>query len=308
VRIIEGIEALNRQLVNPVITIGNFDGVHLGHQALLAKTVERARAIDGTAMAVTFHPHPVRVLSPSGGPPLLTVKTRKEELISGFGIGALLNIKFTKRFASLTAREFVEEFLVSRIGPVEMVVGYDTTFGCDREGDIDFLKAMGRECGFQVHVQWPVEVDGRPVSSTWARDLIEAGSVAEAIRLLGRPYQISGQVIRGHDRGGRLLGFPTANLKPINEVLPAAGVYAVRAILEDERLLGGVTNIGYSPTFEEEELTVETFVLDFDQDIYEQALRLDFIARLRDERRFSGPEELAARIKADVAQARKILH
>jgi len=305
--VVEGLDDLNRKPPRSVVSVGNFDGVHLGHQFLLSKVIERARAIKGTAVAVTFDPHPVRVLNPSGGPPLLTVKRRKQELIAAQGIDLLVFIRFTKQFAGLTAQEFFEKVLVRKFDLAEVVVGHDASFGRDRQGSPEFIQGLAHHFGFLVHALGPVEVAGWPVSSTRARELIQTGRVDEVIELLGRPYQISGRVVRGHDRGGRLLGFPTANLNLVNEVVPARGVYAVRVEFEDGRRLKGVTNVGLNPTFNNDELSVETFVLDFDQDLYNQFIRLDFMDRLRDETRFNTPAELTAQIKRDVARAREVL-
>jgi len=273
----------------------------------MAKVRVRAAALDGTAVAVTFHPHPVRILNPAEGPPLLTVKPRKEELIAEQGMDLLLNIQFTRHFASLSAADFIAKILLRKIGLRELVIGYDQSFGSGREGGVDFILQTGRELGFPVHLVGPVLVEGLTVSSTRARQIIQAGQVDEVRAILGRPYQISGRVIHGHDRGERLLGFPTANLKSTNEVLPGGGVYAVRVILEGGKLLQGVTNVGTNPTFGDEELSVETFILDFDQDLYGRRIRVDFIARLRDERKFASLDDLTGQIKKDVALARKVL-
>ncbi len=305
--IYDGLENLNRKLTKPVVTVGNFDGVHLGHNALFAKVIQRAAAIGGTSVVVTFDPHPVRVLSETGGPPLLTVRRRKEELIAAQRVDVLLVIQFTRDFARLTARDFVEKILIRKIGLAELVVGFDSTIGRGREGTVEFVEKMGRELGFTVHVVEPVMVGGQRVSSTRAREMIQAGRVAEVRALLGRCYQISGRVVPGHSRGGKVLGFPTANLRLFNEVVPAWGVYAVKVTLDDGRQVKGVTNVGVNPTFGDETLSVETFLLDFDQDLYDQFIRLDFVERLRDEMKFNGPDALAEQIAKDVARAREIL-
>lgn len=305
--IVEGLANLNRTLPNPVICVGNFDGVHIGHQALLGKVLERAGAISGTALAITFDPHPVRVLNPAGGPPLLTVKPRKEELIEALGLDYLVNIQFTKQLAGLSARDFVGKILVPKFRMKEFVIGYDQAFGRGRQGGVDFIRATGREMGFKVHVVGPVQGQGETVSSTRARRMIQAGEVDRVREILGRPYQISGRVIKGHDRGGRILGFPTANLRLQNEVIPGVGVYAVRATMEEGQVLRAVTNVGHNPTFGGQELSVETFILDLDEDLYGQFVRLDFMARLRDEMKFDSFKELSAQIEKDVAKAREIL-
>ncbi|MBW1711906.1 MAG: bifunctional riboflavin kinase/FAD synthetase [Deltaproteobacteria bacterium] len=305
--IIEGLANLNRVLIRPVVCVGNFDGVHLGHQALLGRVVSRARQIKGTAVALTFHPHPVRVLNPAGGPPLLTVKARKEELLAQTGLDILLNIQFTRQFASLSARDFVNKILIQKIGLAEFVVGYDQSFGQGREGGLELIRSIGQKMGIPIHVIGPVKVGGQPVSSTRAREMIEAGQIEEVMRLLGRPYQILGRVVRGHDRGGRLLGHPTANLRLLSEVVPARGVYAVVVQLADGSSLNGVTNVGLNPTFDDQALSVETFILDFKRDLYGELIRLNFMARLRDEMKFDSSQELAGQIKKDVALTRQLL-
>ena len=306
-QVIEGLANLNFTPRRPVVCVGNFDGVHVGHRALLQKVIERARIIGGESLAVTFDPHPVRVLNPTGGPPLLTVKPRKEELIAELGLDYLLNIQFTRQFASLTARDFINKILIRKFDLAELVIGYDQTFGAGREGSVEFIQKTGEELGFTVHVIGPVQIKGQTASSTLARQMIQEGRVEEVRAILGRPYQISGRVIKGHDRGGRILGFPTANLKLINEVIPAGGVYAVKAELENGPDLKAVTNVGRNPTFGDGELSVETFILDLDEDLYGQFVRLNFMARLRDEKKFDSFKDLAAQIAKDVEKARGVL-
>lgn len=306
-KVIEGLSNLNFSPKRAVLCVGNFDGVHVGHQALFNKVTERARAVDGHSVAITFDPHPVRVLNPAGGPPLLTVKPRKEELIDELGLDFLINIRFTRQFASLSARDFVNKILIRKVGLRELVIGYDQSFGAGRQGGVEYIQEMGQELGFPVHVIGPVMIGDEPASSTRARGLIQEGLVREVVPILGRPYQISGKVIKGHDRGGRILGFPTANLRLINEVVPAKGVYAVRAELEGGPVLMGVTNVGHNPTFGGQDLSVETFILDFEEDLYGQFVRLDFVARLREEMKFDSFKDLAAQIGRDVEQARRVL-
>ena len=305
--VIEGLSNLNFSPRGPVVCVGNFDGVHVGHQALFRKVMERALAIGGRSVAITFDPHPVRVLNPAGGPPLLTVKPRKEELIAEMGLDYLINVQFTRQFAALSARDFVNKILIRKIRLKELVIGYDQAFGAGRQGGVEFIQEAGREMGFPVHVVGPVMIDGEAASSTRARQMIQDGQVQEVVPILGRPYQISGRVVKGHDRGGRILGFPTANLRLINEVVPAKGVYAVKAEMEGGPALMGVTNVGHNPTFGGQDLSVETFILDFEKDLYGQFVRLNFMARLRDEMKFESFKELAAQIGRDVELARKVL-
>jgi riboflavin kinase/FMN adenylyltransferase len=290
-----------------VVTIGNFDGVHRGHQALFAKVLERAEALAGTSLAMTFEPHPMRVLRPAVNLPLITPLAEKLQLIQDLGIQVVLCARFDENFARLSADDFVDKLLVGRLGVAEVVVGYDFTFGHKGLGDMDLLRQKGRQKGFAVHEVGPVIVDELPVSSTRVRQVVRGCDPAAARRLLGRHYQVSGQVVRGFGRGARLLGFPTANLRSEGELLPGSGVYAVLAELETGQLRPGVTNIGNNPTFSNGGLTVETHVLDLDADLYGRELTLYFVEHLRGEQRFASLEELTAQIKSDVAQAREIL-
>jgi riboflavin kinase/FMN adenylyltransferase len=302
-----GLEELRVRHPQPVITIGNFDGVHLGHQALFAKTLQRAGAIQGTSLAVTFEPHPMRVLRPAVNLPLITPLEQKLELMDDAGLEVTLCLRFDQHFAGLSADDFVDKLLVSRLGAAEVVVGYDFAFGHKGLGDLELLAAKGDKHGFAVHVVGPVMVDGRPVSSTRVRQEVASGNMEAARRLLGRHYQVAGRVVVGHGRGGRMLGFPTANLKVADELLPGPGVYAVLVELSDGRLIKGANNIGDNPTFADGGLRVETHLLDFKGDLYGQDIRLHFVQRLRGEKRFASPEELKAQIGRDVDRAIEVL-
>jgi riboflavin kinase/FMN adenylyltransferase len=306
-QVVMGLEELRERLPRPVITIGNFDGVHLGHQALFAKAVERAKALEGSSLAVTFEPHPIRVLRPAVNLPLITTLKQKLELMGQFGLDVTLCLRFDQNFASLSADAFVDKLLVSRLGAAEVVVGYDFAFGHKGLGDIDLLRSKGERWGFAVHVVGPVIIDGRPVSSTRVRQEVADGNMEGARHLLGRHYQVAGRVVAGHGRGGRLLGFPTANLKVSDELLPGPGVYAVLVELADGRLLKGANNIGNNPTFDDGALSVETHLLDFEGDIYGQDIRLHFVERLRGEQRFDSPEALKAQIGLDIERAIAVL-
>ncbi len=303
---IYGLENYRTPPPNPVLTIGNFDGVHQGHLALFDRTIDRAREISGTSMVLTFEPHPMRVLRPDVNLPLICVLERKLELIGRAGIEVTLVARFSADFAAITARDFVQKILVNRLGIKELVVGHDYTFGRGRQGDITLLNDLGREFGFAVHEVGPVEIGGEVVSSTRVRSLILEGDIPAANQLLGRQYQLSGRVVPGHGRGGKQLGFPTANLRPANELLPPIGVYAV-LVDWDDVTYQGVTNVGTNPTFGDEALSVETYILDFEGDLYDRAIRLRFFQRLRGERRFSDVDELAAQIGRDVTEARRAL-
>ena len=303
--IIYDLEQLENPLRNPVLTIGNFDGVHLGHLALFKKVKDRARSIDGHSAVMTFEPHPLKVMMPKSSPLLITPTQQKLKLIEDAGVDVVFCVPFTKEFASISASDFVHDILVEKIGIKEIVVGYDYTFGRGREGDIALLREMGTQLGFVVHVVEPVRLNDTLVSSTSIRELVQEGLLAEAKALLGRDYQICGTVVKGKNRGGKLLGFPTANLKLIDELTPKSGVYAVRVIIDDSTY-DGLTNIGYNPTFGEGPFSVETHLLDFSGDLHGKTIKVNFIERLRDEKAFATVKDLANQIAEDVSQARNI--
>ncbi len=303
--VISDLQQLKEPLINPVLTIGNFDGVHRGHLILFDMVKKRAKSIDGQSSLMTFDPHPIKVMKPGNGPSLITLTQQKLELIKDADIDVIFCIPFTKKFASISADEFVEDILVDRIGVKEIVVGYDYTFGQGRKGDIGLLQEMGEVLGFMVHVVEPVHVGNKLVSSTSIRRLVQDGCLSEAKQLLGRDYQILGTVVRGKNRGGRLLGFPTANLELIDELVPKVGVYAVRVVVGDQSF-NGVTNIGYNPTFGKGPFSVETHILDFKGDLLDRSIRVKFVKRLRDERPFGSIKDLSDQIGRDVLSARKL--
>ena len=305
--VVHGLEELRERHPGPVLTIGNFDGVHLGHQALFAKVAQRALETGGTAMAMTFEPHPMRVLRPAVNLPLITPLPQKLDLMAACGLQVTLCVRFDQDFARLSADDFVDKLLVGRLQVREVVVGYDFAFGHKGLGDLELLRQKGQRHGFAVHEMGPVLVEDQPVSSTRVRQVVRACDLATARRLLGRHYRIAGRVVSGHGRGGRLLGFPTANLRAEDELLPGSGVYAVLVQPEPGTLLKGVTNIGTNPTFSNGGLTVETHLLDFNGDLYGRNIVLHFVEHLRGEKRFNSPEELATQIGQDVTRARDLL-
>jgi riboflavin kinase/FMN adenylyltransferase len=304
--VINGIDNISRPFRNPVLTIGNFDGVHLGHRELFQRVKHVARSLDGESLVMTFNPHPIRVLFPGNGPPLITLHDQKVQLIEASGIDVLIVVEFTREFARMTAEDFVERLLHEKIGARALVVGPDYRFGRDRKGDIAFLTAMGRKFDFEVHVVPDLTVNGEEVSSSAIRTFLMAGELEKARRMLGRDYQVTGRVVRGRDRGGRLLGFPTANLVLMEELTPKPGVYATE-VWVDGRRYQGATNVGYNPTFGNGVLSVETHLIDFTGELYGKTLQVRFVKRLRDEKAFSGPPELSAQIRRDVEKAREIL-
>lgn len=303
--LISDLDQLEGPLTNPVLTIGNFDGMHKGHLALFDKVKERAKSLQGQSAIMTFEPHPIKVIMPGNGPPLITPIQQKLRLMEGTGIDVIFCLPFTKEFAAISARDFVKDILVDKIGIKEIVVGYDYTFGHGREGNIQLLKEMGSHFGFTVHVVDPVRINNTLVSSTSIRNLVQEGNLKEAKKLLGRDYQISGTVVKGKDRGDRLLGFSTANLELIDELTPGVGVYAVSIHIDDQTYYG-LTNIGYNPTFGEGTFSVETHILDFSRDLLGKTIRVDFIERLRDEKTFESAKELAEQIGKDIVRAREL--
>ncbi len=308
-RIIQDLETIEAPFKSAVITIGNFDGVHIGHQALFHEVIERADTLDGTAIAMTFDPHPIRVISKNGHPPLITLVEQKTELIEKVGIDVLICVPFTMDFAALSARHFVEDILVKRIGMKVIIVGQDYTFGNRREGNVDLLMQYADELGFEVIVaDWiqSSRFGNNRISSTAIRKLVMNGQMRRAGKMLGRNYQIRGTVARGRDRGGKLLGVPTANISLYDELCPRVGVYAVIVNYEGKRY-PGVANIGYSPTFDDHVFTVEAHILNFKKDIYGEKIMVDFVQRLRDEKKFSSIDELAEQISQDIADGREIL-
>ncbi len=308
-KIIQDIETIKEPFKSAVITIGNFDGVHIGHQALFHEVLEMADTMDGTAIAMTFEPHPIRVITKNGHPPLITLVEQKTELIEKAGIDVLICIPFTMAFAAVSARAFVEDILVRRIGMKAIIVGQDYTFGNNREGNVDLLKRYADELGFEVIVADWIQsstVNKDRISSTAIRRLVRDGQIVKAGKMLGRNYQIRGTVAHGRDRGGKLLGIPTANINLQDELCPKVGVYAV-IVRYDGKRYPGVANIGYSPTFDDHVFTVEAHILDFQKDIYGQKIMVNFVERLRDEKKFSGISELIEQIDQDIATAREIL-
>jgi riboflavin kinase/FMN adenylyltransferase len=301
------------QIIEPfkhaVITIGNFDGVHIGHQALFHEAIEKAEAIGGTSVAMTFDPHPLRVMKQNNHPPLITLYEQKSELMERTGIEVLICVPFTREFAAQTAEQFVRDLLVQKIGMKAIVVGQDYSFGKNRQGDLELLKSFGPEYGFEVIVAgWikSARALAERISSTRIRQLVADGRMEHAEKMLGRHYQIRGKVVTGRDRGGKLLGIPTANINLHDELCPKTGIYAVTVECEGKQHRG-VANIGYSPTFEDHEFTVEVHILDFSDNIYGKKIRVNFIKRIRDEKKFSDISELIAQIKLDIAAAYEIL-
>lgn len=308
-KIVRNIEDIEKPYKNAVVTIGNFDGVHIGHQALFHTVLEKADAVEGTSVAMTFDPHPMKLLAPNDHTPLITLNEQKSELIARTGIEVLICLPFTAQFAALSARQFVQDLLVERIGMKALIVGKDYSFGRHREGTLELLRQWSSELNYEVVlVNWIHSANGLPhrISSTRVRELVMEGRIVEANKLLGRYYQIRGVVEAGRKRGASLLGFPTANIHLQDELCPKQGIYAVTVEI-DGRTYQGVANIGFSPTFDDHIFTIEVHIIDFKQTIYHHPIRVNFIERLRDEIKFASIDALAAQIHRDIAQAREVL-
>lgn len=287
------------------VTIGNFDGVHLGHQALLHRTKERARELGLTSIVVTFDPHPLRVIL-GRTPPFITLIDQKMRLLAAIGLDHTVCLPFTRDMAELSPEEFVQLYLVQGLKTKSLIIGHDYVFGKDKRGNYDLLKTLGQRHGFMVEKIDPIYKNNDVVSSTRIRTLVQSGRVAEVRPLLGRYYQVAGSVITGHKRGGPMLGIPTANLKLVDELFPEPGVYAVW-VEWDKDILPAVANVGHNPTFGNNALSVEVHILDFNHDLYDQEVRINFVRHIRCEQKFSGIEELKTQILQDIAQARNIL-
>ena len=288
-----------------VVTLGNFDGIHLGHQVLIAGAVTDSKKFRLPSVVLTFEPHPMSVLAPDRAPRLILAHKDKMQLLQSLGVDIVAVQHFDLSFAMLSAEEFVRGLLVKRLKARKIWVGHDLRFGQGRKGDVDDLRQWGKELGFEVAVVEPILVGGNRVSSSRIRELLSEGRVDEVKALLGRYHFISGRVIRGHRRG-KDLGFPTANLSVRTEVMPADGIYATFFHL-GKRVLPSVSSIGLNPTFGAGPRTVESFIISFDEDIYDEAVRLSFVERIRDEIKFSSVPELIAQIRDDVRTAEAIL-
>ena len=288
-----------------VVTVGTFDGVHLGHWRVLQEIRARADQAGRRSVLVTFDPHPLRIVRPEEAPKLLTTPVEKKAILAESGLDFVVFISFTEALSRYEPRRFVEEILVGRLRVQELVIGYDHGFGRGRSGDADTMRRIGAELGFDVDVVEPVAVGGRPISSSRIRGALEAGDVVEGAACLGRPYSITGVVERGEGRG-RLLGFPTANIRvgDREKLVPPSGVYAVRAGLR-AGVLAGALHIGPKPTFPGSPPSIEVHLLEFTGDLYGEEIRLDFLEKVRGVVAFDGSEALVAQIREDVAATRR---
>lgn len=290
------------------MTVGNFDGVHRGHQALAAAVVQEARAAAGTSIVLSFDPHPSRVLSPERAPATLMTLEQRAEVLGTLGIDRLVVLPFTRELSQQPAQLFARRVLWEALGARVVIVGANFRFGRGRAGDVTGLRGFGESLSFRVSGVAPVLQEGAPISSTRVREAVARGDVTAARELLGRAFFVDGVVVQGKGRG-RSLGIPTANLDPSNETLPGGGVYACscRLLGEPARALPAVVNIGRRPTFGGGALLLEAHLLDFEGDLYGRGLRVAFEQRLRDERHFEGRDALLAQIHEDIVTARRLL-
>lgn len=287
-------------VAHPIITIGTFDGVHLGHQAIFSKMKEEAKKTGGETIVITFSPHPRLVLyQDSVNLKFINTREKKIERLNQVGIDHLIIIPFTKEFARNSSEQFVTDYVVKYVHPAKVIIGYDHHFGKNREGNIQLLEKLKQKFGYEVEEVPPFYVDGVPVSSTHIRNLLHDGNVKEANRMLGYEYAITGKVVRGQ-RIGHKIGFPTANLEIPNEykLITANGVYVCRVLLGN-RILKGMGNIGVRPTIDHGDLTIEVHIFDFDEDIYDEKITIQFVDRLRDEKKFENLEALKAQLAKD---------
>ena len=294
----------NANIMRPtVLTLGVFDGLHLGHQQIMQTVVERAKAAEGVATAITFDPHPRAVLYPESAPPMLQTLDQRLANLEVLGIEQAIVIPFTREFAGQPAEGFLSDIIHDRLHAKEVYLGKGFAFGKDRSGNIELLRSMSEKLGFVADEIDEVQLRGLRISSSRIRTLLAEGRVNLARRMLGRPYGVEGVIIRGNRRG-HTIGFPTANLKPHNRVIPRYGVYAT-ATLIDGAWRRSITNIGVRPTFESDaDPSIESYIFDFDGDLYGAVLRVRFLHRIRDERKFSGIDELKAQIEKDTKRAR----
>jgi riboflavin kinase / FMN adenylyltransferase len=301
-RIFESLD-FSERFVNPVLTIGNYDGLHLGHRRIIEKIQEKAFDLNGTSMLMTFHPHPLTILRPDKCIGLITPLHVKKRLIEEAGIDVLIIIPFTDDFRHVTPEAFVDDLLVKKLGIKGLIVGYDFKFGKEGKGNVEYLASLSTEYGFFFEIQGAITFDGEKVGSNRIRKMIQEGDVGKAALHLDRPYMIEGTVVKGEGRG-RTIGFPTINLKTEFPLIPKRGVYITDVDVGGKRY-PAVTNIGYNPTFDGQSLTIETYILDFSGDLYDRNIALYFLERVRDEVRFSGVDELKERIWKDVEAARE---
>lgn len=303
--IVTDTELENESFGSSVVTVGNFDGVHLGHKALISQAIKRAKEFRATAVVYTFDPHPLRLFNPAQCPPTLTDFTRKSELLEELGADVVVRARFDRDYAMRPPSWFSRHVLAEQLNAVEVWIGEDFVFGKNRTGDVHTLAEEGRELGYGVHWLGAVTIDGERISSTRVREAVANRNFALAKRLLGRPYLLNGAIVHGEARGSKL-GYPTANLLAHEECLPPSGVYAGWASVRNKRYIAAI-NVGTNPTFDAERTTVEAHLLDFADDLYGQAMTLEFVEPIRAEIAFASPQALSKQIGLDVIEIRRIM-
>jgi len=304
--VFEGIESITKDFRGALVTIGNFDGVHLSHQHICRKLASEAKSAGKQSLVITFDPHPKMILHPNIRPfYLITTRAEKMDLLASCGVDATVIITFDGHYARTTAEQFVQDFLWSKLAITKIIIGHDYTFGQARQGNDAYLKTQGRKLGFSVEVIKAFKIDDEIVSSTLIRNYILAGDVRTAAKLMGRHYNVAGAVGSGAGRGAGL-GYPTANIAPEKELLPPPGIYAAFVTVDDHQYMGAL-NIGAKPTFEDYTSTFEVFLLDYTGDLRGEKINVLFVEKLRDIVKFDGPESLKRQIALDVEKTKDIL-
>ncbi|UCC38499.1 MAG: bifunctional riboflavin kinase/FAD synthetase [Candidatus Aminicenantes bacterium] len=299
-KVIHGFENFSSLSRDTVIAIGNFDGIHLGHQKILKFLAEKAKKLDLASLVLTFSPHPEKILGRARIKMLQTLDQRVQKIIK-FGIQAVLVVSFDEKFSSLSSQEFIRKIVVNILRAKAVIVGENFRFGKGREGDISLLNGLASRYNFQVFSFPSVKKDNMIVSSSMIRNLLEKGKVEKANLLLGRSYEIVGKVIKGKAIG-KSLGFPTANIQSENEIVPS-GVF-ITSVAINAKTFPSLTNVGICPTFSQQETNIESFIIDFDQDVYGEKIKVDFLKKIRDEMKFATPDELSSQIKKDLETAK----
>jgi riboflavin kinase/FMN adenylyltransferase len=306
-KLFDGLESLHEPITSSTVAIGTFDGIHVGHQAIIRESVEDAKAHDRRAVVFTFDRHPAELLAPHRAPEYLATPEQRNQLVASLGVDDLVVAAFDRTLAGLSPDEFVEQILRDRLGAKTVVVGENFAFGRNRSGNVAYLEAAQRRYGYKLRPLQPVVVAGAPASSTRVRELLKSGDTFTAEQVLGHEYWLAGKVVEGQ-KLGRQLGYPTANLeRSCRQVVPLDGIYAVWVRLPDGRIVKGACSIGDRPTIEGAGRSIETYLLDFNEDLYGKPIELRFVKRLRGEEKFASLDELKAQMAKDVEAARIVL-
>ena len=306
-RIYNEIPENNGLFDNPVVTIGNFDGVHTGHRKIIDKLISSSREHNGIPIVITFKNHPRTLFHPESICRMITTVEEKQQALHSLGINNIIMLNFTREFSNLTADQFYNELLIGKLRVKEIVIGYDHAFGKNREGNIEYLMKLSEKTGIIVNRVEEEVCDDEVISSTFLRGEIDKGNMQMAARLLGRRYSLTGKVTRGAGRG-KGLGFPTANIVPDypDKIVPGNGIYAASILMKDDTVYHGMLNIGYNPTFNGREKTIEMNIFDFNKDIYEEIVTVEFFEKIRDEAKFDSADSLIKQIKMDEVRIRGI--